>query len=1212
MNRKLVLLSGYILLLSMIFIPMSYFGQTTCDNKLEVQDIGQTENYPILSTQEAQLIEQNKDTEDLFSQAIIDSIQNGDIFTNEWEPTIENTYQGLKILDLIGSIEMIDADKIAAYIMSRFNSTEGLFHDRYCGFLNYSNCMRKMSYSKIEETAYAVLALDIIDKLDLLTPYEKDYMIVLLKNAIDLYNGGFCHLIDTDYVTGYESSSVKLSYYCYQALNLIEEDPLTTAQKNNLGSFIAGKQSTTGYRNKGGFFDDEMAIYTSIESTYYAIRLLNALDRTSSVNMENLKEFIEKVNSTDYGGIYNRYDPDKLRLGSPQYYSTACALYIDNMLDLNSNIDRERAKDYIETGLNETLGYWPICEYKSPIVDGLGKSYYLFNQYLVVEAYLDAGYSFIPQILYNLNSGILDFKRTVVNNGNETISFMPISRYHPSITKIYENLNYLKECGKLNQLTSFDKEKIYNYTKGCIVSNATGERLRFVEYPGFSYSDIAQKNYYTLPAEFSMIPFNASSLSNYGDGIHQTFAALSIFELLNKLDDAVVDIDFNSLSVEIVNSQILTECDMKGAFLPSSSYKSIIDPDSNYGIIKTTYLGTKCLEIIDSTLGSNYLNEIDVISLKQYLNFLKIENETSMYFSEGYCEDNSNSYWDYTTQVTYYVYLIEETYGFGVIDPLNLQKLSTWILENPEYLGINVDYSYNGAIYATLLGEWLGLNEDHYLHLESLREIYSQWFTSAPSAEYYNILSTGEMHLLSLMHTNIFSSVKFIQNPNLYVGFTASLRIKVSGISELNYDDQQIYLRIYTESSGYSEQYIFSYSESEGFYYYELEEAITMEYYPLFNLELTQKSVNIADRKFEYTVDCNIHSNIDIKSVEDGLTLKTNEILTYNVGLYIDSCKGTNDFKPIDDYNITVKLFDVQKSLIASSEMGSRITIGEMVNSGIQWANIEINTTNIKEHFTMELEISSIYLKNVSCEVNGEIIPNIKTEGDISTCEFSIDVNIEDGPDIPSNFNSKLLIIAAICVFGITVSGYAIKSAMKKKRKSNPITGELASSTTFGLFDLGLKSMEDDIESEDNDGFEDAIEYNEETNDQTYYNQNIDSEGLTEFDEEDTSFEDDISLEDDGVDKSEVYPINDENYEIDPVPSRLSSNDEYYQDENVQEENKKQIVSRFMAGSQFGNGMMEKQVCYASNINLESDFGEKEEERDENRIRLNIDNMSKI
>ncbi len=89
--------------------------------------------------------------------------------------------------------------------------------------------------------------------------------------------------------------------------------PLSTEQKYNLISFVASRQNmnSADLTVYGGYMDTAYSSSTTIESTYYAVKLLDLLGGLAEISSTALAHHLEVLEDSDTGGIYNTYHPSK-------------------------------------------------------------------------------------------------------------------------------------------------------------------------------------------------------------------------------------------------------------------------------------------------------------------------------------------------------------------------------------------------------------------------------------------------------------------------------------------------------------------------------------------------------------------------------------------------------------------------------------------------------------------------------------------------------------------------------------------------------------------------------------------------------------------------------------------------------------------------------------------------------------------------------------
>ncbi|MHA1729784.1 MAG: hypothetical protein ACTSWY_13800, partial [Promethearchaeota archaeon] len=171
---------------------------TLFDNTAENEEILDSEepspiSQGILLEGEEDKIQLNSQISETIADDILSSFETGDFFKNNWIPTLESTYQALFTLKKIGKLGVVNESLISNFILSQYCEQTGLFSDKNSNLINYSITKKRAGYSEIEATAYAVLGLEILNGLNLLSSQEQNQIIGNFKDAININDGGFCH-----------------------------------------------------------------------------------------------------------------------------------------------------------------------------------------------------------------------------------------------------------------------------------------------------------------------------------------------------------------------------------------------------------------------------------------------------------------------------------------------------------------------------------------------------------------------------------------------------------------------------------------------------------------------------------------------------------------------------------------------------------------------------------------------------------------------------------------------------------------------------------------------------------------------------------------------------------------------------------------------------------------------------------------------------------
>jgi len=721
---------------------------------------------PILSPSEQSVITTNNQIANTLATQIIDSITSGSFYYGRWEPSLESMCEGLLVLKWLNAINTQDADRFANFIMALFVGVQNLFIDSSTGFINYSYSTFKVSTSPIESTAYAIISLDTLNKLDRLSIAQKTALIANMLASVNQYDGGFCHRIDGVKPKGFENSSIRLSYWMYTALDILQPNALTSEQLNNLTLFVKNQQ-ISGYGTSifDGSFRDGAAspsINPSIETCYYAVKLMQKLGKLPEINVNSLKYHIAALYDAAKSGVYEDYFTSKLVFKTPEYFATACALAINSAVN-NIAFDPLACETMIVNNFNQTLGYWRTF---------MGSNISLLHTglFLIIQPFYESGRSFSSTIRTKILAGMADFYASGFDS--ESLQYwnaiMPLSRRHGSITYLAEKIKYLDAVGKLASLTAAHKDAIYLYVKNCAYVNKSNAAHSFQEFPDFA-NNRELIRYCANMIEFSYIPSNETSLARCGRGITQTKAALDILFLISKLSTFHAEKNLNNYAAEILNCQIKGGTVNLGAFISHSSLFYLYAPQIYMFSTQSVQRSADALEslqMIDGELLTSYVAQIDSAKMKGFLELWRDEGPTEEYFSDIIVEGKEDP--TYAIEITDCIVTLDETLSMGIVDSEDTAKILTWLNTHADNCQANEEYDFSGAyhyinlIYA--LGGDIGIPEQ----LTHYRTVFSNYLGSVSINRHVNLLDRGQITMLTCLNDERISEVKFLPSTGIF------------------------------------------------------------------------------------------------------------------------------------------------------------------------------------------------------------------------------------------------------------------------------------------------------------------------------------------------------------------------------------------------------------------------------------------------------------
>lgn len=921
----------------------------------EKQSISGNDNdsiYPMLSSQENSIIAANNQTANSLADDIINEIDSGDFFKYHSIPSLENTYFGLKILQDLNQLKSVNITLITNYIMSCFNETTGYFSDRYTGLLNYLELYQQEGYSKVAATDYAVLSLNILSELNILDVSQKEIIVNNIKSAINPNDGGFCDPQGFPMNTSNLNSSVMLSYYSYLTLMLLDPTSLTQDQLNTLVSFISSCQSTSSNNYIcGGFLDKISYDYSNIETTYYAVKLMATMGKLGDINLTNLSSFINSLTDINIAGVYSSLAPAGTDYPTPEYYSTSLVLAIENITGIIVNMNTQDALQYILSGLNTTSGYWPLFR-------GSDK-FLLRDNFLLIESYLEIGNTFSSITNSEIANGIQDFLSPLrVNSsyeGNEVYAsgFGPLSDKLSSLSEMTQNIQYLTNTGKIEELNATEKTNIYNEIQRDVYFSKNNQTYWFTEFPGYIPTNSDLYCIYGQPLEYAQIPRNLSDFSQYGWGISQTFNALTILNDLGILYQFNSKYDLNTFATGVLTSQIPYGSILTGGFAPDSDCIPLLKTVSPYKnifqSIETTYFAICTLQTIDQFLGSSYLDQVNVTSLSSYLQSIKHETSTKLYYS-----DSISNKCSYNAEMTFYIMEINRILDLNLLNSTNNDKIWNWIQENPDFPGTHSNYSYSGAVWSVMACKNLDYRNNITLNLTTLRNIYSSWFSSNPNFLTMKMVNFRQIEILNLLFSDAFSNIVFSRIPSLNIMFSPIIHIRLAGVTCINLLPDSLEYRFIENNGTYWDDGSWKTMENgtDNSFIVDPINYLGARFYPNFTFEIRDIGDFYDNRIRNYTIVSTFNYGLDLLQLSTNQICYPNEILNSSFGVY--AMDDIGNLRPLNDLNITIFVFNGNKQIETLNENYST-----RIQDGMNWITIFLNASQNVGNYTMRIEVSN-------------------------------------------------------------------------------------------------------------------------------------------------------------------------------------------------------------------------------------------------------------
>lgn len=979
-------------------------------------------------------IDQNLVNNDAYANTLLNQLNAGTIYEYNWTCTLQATYQGVLLMKSLGSLGSIDVNAICSYILGCYNSTTKLFSDNISDafYLNTANLTDRSLYSQVEATAYAVLTLEALGELGRLSVSDRNAILSNLILAININDGGFCPRIDAEPVSGpleVDSSSILLSYLAYSAIDaLTESEPLGAYQKQQLQNFILSMMNQGTQTFRGSFNDSLYFPKHTLIVTYYAIKLMAALNALSSIDGALVVNYLTRVKSGAYNGFYSEMGSLINSMGSPEYYSTAIAIYLDYILNLDWTFDPQPYITYIFNGFNYTRGAWPICNVSLKSA-GLGMSpfsYYLMDQYIIVEALTQSNVVISTTIKNSITAKIGNFIQPWVSKSfiATGFGFSQKPKFQMYLPALYEKIFFLNQTNKISQITEQIKTDLFNAVNACYCPDLFGNKT-------FSYMP-TNNSYIALSYDVRFIcaqPETTYYMNPQGSyylgrlSVAYTYQAFAILRMINKLGTFHAILNLVDFKNEVLYCQAKSGIFM-GAFAPASIFLSTNPNTTRYYYPKNAWYAMQTLRIIDAQLGSAYTYSIDGYKLYSYLESRFINMGSEGYFANSEYPSDST-----TAEITRCVMEIEQVYQLWYLNPSYKTKALAYALNNPSFPKINSTIKDIWQSIDLVLIETAVQGRKNPINMTGFITFASNLFSVSKT--------TRDLWALNMLQNqSVFYSIYLTEAPEFVVGFSSGITVKV--VSVLSHViNHNLRARIQFSDNSYGEWVAGNYAS--GSIRMEFPNVLTESEVPTFRLEIHE--LNIYTISIYLEIPCSTNTKIDF------IYVNTPRIVA-NPNTEIDITFGFSIFKSTQNMplypEISVLIIDNNSKTLSLTP----IYVNYLWNN-VNWETITIsNVTSdctMIINFTHSLFYDSAMIVNNNDNAHIDFNPNTLTYSitidlDLQTTNPDPDPNPDPNPNENTNndptANNQLYVI--ISSFGVLATVVTISVVKKQKRNNLP------------------------------------------------------------------------------------------------------------------------------------------------------------------------------
>ncbi len=668
----------------------SDYDQQYYDERVE----SRTKNQPKIST-----CRNIDNIEVIFDRKLSDYELYG-YFPQIYEPSLQATYYGLYILAALGNLGEINKTAITNYIISTYNQESNLFFDDYS--YRYLETDFSQAYypltSVLEVNCYAILSLNILNKLDLI---DRQKFIDFIWSCYSPVMSGFIgQPYNVDLEDSFKISTMDNTYFAVMTLNLLMDNWNSyTARKNEIIQYINDLQDSinTNWRY-GGFYNDKDSLFNSIKplhepnllSSYYCIKTLEIFGMEESININSFHQFLTKLYMDD-----NYFQMSNPEHNITNLIATAIGLELSKITGF-SGINETSVINFIMNNRN-SQGAWD----SSTTV----KMHELLDIYQIVRSLNNS------RVISNLNGLVISEILTALNNYHQLKGFSLISQEYTSLNLLNTIISSFQLFDRVSDLEIQD---IYNNIKDCFM---------YYNYPEDWYVFLPCINVDPMKPEFRSYPIeyynrgyhNYITRIDYFTSFKSMYFALNSMNKLFKLDDFEGEVDLTNLIEDIIQSQFLNASlpGAYGAFLPMRGYTFFsLESQLKKIFFEYSYYSIKSLELLVDHLNLGSLVDLSFnkAALYEYIERNIVETSSILYFDPQY---TSNI--EVILQNTYYmIYVLK---ALDLYD-LNNQKIKEFVLQNINYNKINnIYYSYK---ISEILDISLEFNHDLIINLAEL------------------------------------------------------------------------------------------------------------------------------------------------------------------------------------------------------------------------------------------------------------------------------------------------------------------------------------------------------------------------------------------------------------------------------------------------------------------------------------------------------------
>ncbi len=660
-----VVLLGFIALFSICFVLPS-------NNHLSADEIADTENTIANSSQQTNL----QIIEEILDEKVADFTNNG-YFSQLYTPSLQGTYYGLYILDILDRLDLINQTEITNYIMAQFNDDYNIFMDDYS--FRYLDTDFDLKYypltSILQTNCYVILSLQLLNRLNLI---DTQYIIQFIWSCFDSEQGGFIgQPYDNNLEEEFKIATLDNTFFAVITLDLLMNDWMQyTTERDLIINYVNGLQSNIPSDLLfGGFLNDNNIEFESLDSfdlnilsCYYAIKTLEIFKMVDTIRIDDFNQYLSNLYDDDLN--YFQYS----RVMPYNNYSNIVATSIGLDLSLKTEcpaINHSELLDFIINNRNE-YDIWDASTSHN--------IYELIDTFRILKSLEESG---------NLAILTQTDKENIVNALNLFKSYCSFSLIPKEYTSQELMYSIIQSFSLYNRISDLELHELYKQIEKTYFDSSQIQSRGFYSYMNVDglYSILR-----TLPIEYYNVGNHYYTEEiDYAYSHKNTYMALKSLESLFKLDDFEFIHDLEEILNSIINSQFLDESSNKfGAFLPYENFSVILkEYQEKFIFFHYSYYAIKCMDFITHYLDLGIVSELnfDKSALISYLEKNIVETPTTLYYNSN----NTNNI-EAILQDTYFLVDL-----LMILDEylLDTEKIKNYILENIDYTNIkNIYYCY--------------------------------------------------------------------------------------------------------------------------------------------------------------------------------------------------------------------------------------------------------------------------------------------------------------------------------------------------------------------------------------------------------------------------------------------------------------------------------------------------------------------------------------